>query len=528
MGAGRSVFTNFGKESNYTILLLGQTGSGKTSLLNLIANIYRIRRIRFEDDEVLATQELQAFGQGFVTDLSVENALEDSMASKTSDARVYQLELAENWFLTIMDTPGFGDSRGIEVDQEHVKRIMGCLKEKIQSINCVMVVVNGREARMTATMTYVLSQLTVVMPKAVMEHIAVVFTNTETKRKLNFNIESFKDIGLPVPKYECLENPFGAVQKATAAYPEGADMPDDEREELTEDIRKSLKALEKVGWMVHDLKPIPSIRFAELNTKREKMEALLANNLELIVEHQRLVADLNLHRKQIASSGNLVPLEREFVRWYISREMFSWSKYVCHSSGCHCNCVTSEVFSPFASLWCLFNDGTACTHCGHTYAKHRVSRDGWKSTTVTEKVDVGNTVGEAEERLQEQIANATRQKQALAQELDAALDEYAKLGLRNAYMHLLRSQKAVLQERLQTAPDDETLKRLLDTIKKSLTEVEEAAESTCCICHERAANTVLSCGHKTFCEYCAQQVGTCPLCRAHVTSRMPASITAAS
>ena len=57
------------------------------------------------------------------------------------------------------------------------------------------------------------------------------------------------------------------------------------------------------------------------------------------------------------------------------------------------------------------------------------------------------------------------------------------LGLRNAYIHLLRSQKALLEERLGVMPDDETLKMLLDTMVTSLKAVEEAAESACYLLH---------------------------------------------
>ena len=519
MGVGRSaLFTNFSAEYNYTVLLLGQTGSGKTSLLNLMANCYGVCRVHGEKEN-LTEAELRAFGQGRVTDLSVENALRDPMASKTSDARVYQIQLASNWHFTIIDTPGFGDSRGLEVDKRHVQRIMACLKEKIQSINCVMLVVNGRESRMTATMKYVLSQLTAVMPKAVMDHIAVVFTNTEKRRQLNFKIQAFSEVGMDLPKYECIDNPFGMVQEFTSAC--DREIEEEDLEDLTKSIQKSLEALEKVGWMVHDLPPVPSISFSELNAKREEIEALLANNLELIVQRERLVADLQRHRQEIAASGILVPLTRRVTLWEIKREKFSWSKYVCHVSGCHCNCATSQVISPFASLWCFFNESSVCTRCHHNYARHRVSRDGWQSREIIEHVDVGSTAREAEERLQQQIAEAAQQKLVLAQELDRALEDYAKLGLRNAYLHLLRSQKAVLEERLAAMPDDETLRRLLDTLMKSLKEVEEAAESTCCICFVGAADTVLNCGHKTFCADCARQVGTCPLCRELVTSRTP-------
>ena len=524
MGAGKSLFTKFERGCNYTVLLLGQTGSGKTSLLNLIANYSGVLHIL--DEGVLSAGELHAFGQGRVTDLSVENALDDPLASKTSDARVYQLELASNWFFTIIDTPGFGESRGLDVDKQHVERIMACLKEKIQSINCVMLVMNGRESRMTTTMKYVLSQLTAVMPKAVLDHVVAVFTNTETKRKLNFAVSSLGEVGLNAPKFECVENPFGMVKDTTAAY--GLNLPEDDREEMTGEIRKSLKALEQIGWLVHDMEPVPSMRFQELNAKREEIEALLANNLELIVEQERLVSDLQRHRQQIVSSGVASRLTRQVTRWVLKREMFSWSKYVCHVPDCHCNCATSNVISPFASLWCFFNEQSVCTTCGHIYAKHRVSCDGWKSEEITEEVDVGSTVDEAEENLQARIAGAAAQKLALAHELDMALEDYAKLGLRNAYLHLLRSQKAVLEERLAAMPEDETLKTLLDTLIKSLKEVEEAAESTCCICFVGVADTVLNCGHKTFCADCAQQVGTCPLCRQLVTSRAPISSAAAS
>ena len=196
------------------ILLLGQTGSGKTSSLTLIANYQGVNHIL--EDGVLTQPDLEAFGQGRVTDLSVENAVGDPMASKTSDARVYQLALATNCNWMIINTPGFGDSRGLHEDKNHIQRIMACLKNKIQSINCVMVVANGREARMTATMNYVLCQLTAVMPRAVMDHMVVVFTNTETKRKLNFAVTSFSEVGMPTPKFECIENPFGTVQAVTA------------------------------------------------------------------------------------------------------------------------------------------------------------------------------------------------------------------------------------------------------------------------------------------------------------------------
>ncbi len=40
------------------------------------------------------------------------------MASKTSDAKKYEIKLGHALF-TIIDTPGFGDSRGMQYDNSH-------------------------------------------------------------------------------------------------------------------------------------------------------------------------------------------------------------------------------------------------------------------------------------------------------------------------------------------------------------------------------------------------------------------------
>jgi len=44
------------------------------------------------------------------------------MASKTSDAARYEMIIGHAKF-TIIDTPGFGDSRGMAVDAEHFEKI---------------------------------------------------------------------------------------------------------------------------------------------------------------------------------------------------------------------------------------------------------------------------------------------------------------------------------------------------------------------------------------------------------------------
>ena len=52
----------------------------------------------------------------------LENLDGGPMASKTSDAAKYEIKIGQGKF-TIIDTPGFGDSRGTNTDDEHFKKI---------------------------------------------------------------------------------------------------------------------------------------------------------------------------------------------------------------------------------------------------------------------------------------------------------------------------------------------------------------------------------------------------------------------
>jgi len=60
------------------------------------------------------------------------------MSSKTSDARTYTIRIGYV-NLTIIDTPGFGDSRGVQADDDNFKRIKEVVLEE-GGINCICVV----------------------------------------------------------------------------------------------------------------------------------------------------------------------------------------------------------------------------------------------------------------------------------------------------------------------------------------------------------------------------------------------------
>ena len=190
---------------NSKVLLIGETGSGKTSFLNLLFNYGLAKELGFE----IGVEHFHSFN-----DIQLENAVADKMESKTSNAKKYTVSLGDT-NLEIIDTPGFGDSRGMGEDKKRMEAIMRCLKNE-EDINCVCLVINGRASRISATFGYVLCEITSILPRAIIDNIIVVFTNTTGFLQLNFEPQALQSyFGRDLQNCSfCIENPYCLLEKA--------------------------------------------------------------------------------------------------------------------------------------------------------------------------------------------------------------------------------------------------------------------------------------------------------------------------
>ncbi|XP_067249339.1 uncharacterized protein [Chanodichthys erythropterus] len=167
--------STFGKETvkeNKTIMMIRATGAGKTTLINSMINY--ILGMEWKDD--------------FRFVLIDEGKQKSQAESQTSEIMAYQINHRPGfqipYSLTIVDTPGFGDTRGIAHDQKITKKIQEFFSNPggIDSIDAVCFVVQASLARLTHTQKYIFDSILSIFGKDIADNILVMVTFADGKK----------------------------------------------------------------------------------------------------------------------------------------------------------------------------------------------------------------------------------------------------------------------------------------------------------------------------------------------------------
>ncbi|KAM8743303.1 uncharacterized protein AB9X84_017679 [Acanthopagrus schlegelii] len=154
-------------QSNRTILLVGEAGAGKSALINTLVNY--TMGVKWEDD---------------VWFQIVEEEKRNQSESQTSDVIVYQIFEFEGktlpYSLTIIDTPGYGDTRGIERDAAVSERLLDWFRsaDGVHEINAVGLVLKAAENRLSDRLMYVFDSVVSLFGKNMEQNIVALITHS--------------------------------------------------------------------------------------------------------------------------------------------------------------------------------------------------------------------------------------------------------------------------------------------------------------------------------------------------------------
>ncbi|XP_057178009.1 uncharacterized protein LOC130546665 [Triplophysa rosa] len=165
------------------ILLVGETGTGKSTLINAMVNY--IMGVRWEHKIWLEIVEIS-----------------DETESHTTAVTVYEVFAQDSPFsLTIIDTPGFGDTKGSDKDKLIGETLQELFRSEdgIHEIDAVCLVLKVTENRVHERQRYILDEILSLFGKDVEKHILILVTNshdTVPKKVLNL----IKQTKLPCAK----------------------------------------------------------------------------------------------------------------------------------------------------------------------------------------------------------------------------------------------------------------------------------------------------------------------------------------
>ncbi|XP_057365080.1 uncharacterized protein LOC130685823 [Daphnia carinata] len=150
------------------IILMGATGSGKSTLINGMINYI----LGVEWNDPFRFKCVRNEGNG-------RNQAHSQTSSVTAYTIHHQEGMAVPYSITIIDTPGYGDTRGIERDKEITAKIHRFLTQQeipIDEIHAACFVAPSGESRLTYTQRYIIESVLSIFGKDMKENLRLLVT----------------------------------------------------------------------------------------------------------------------------------------------------------------------------------------------------------------------------------------------------------------------------------------------------------------------------------------------------------------
>uniref|UniRef100_A0A6J0U538 Fibronectin type-III domain-containing protein n=1 Tax=Pogona vitticeps TaxID=103695 RepID=A0A6J0U538_9SAUR len=169
-GSSSCITYLLGKENlrvpNKVIMVMGATGSGKTTLINGMVNY------------ILGVQWRDPFRFKLIHEVTNRSQAESQTSEVTAYVVNHQKGFRVPYSLTIIDTPGFGDTRGIEHDKQITRQIREFFSTPggTDHIDAICIVVQASFARLTHAQKYVFDSVLSIFGKDIKDNIQVLVT----------------------------------------------------------------------------------------------------------------------------------------------------------------------------------------------------------------------------------------------------------------------------------------------------------------------------------------------------------------
>ncbi|KAB5588720.1 hypothetical protein CTheo_7843 [Ceratobasidium theobromae] len=351
-------------KTTVNIILVGQTGAGKTTFLSLLDNLF---------------QNKGPFDLKDTWRKELESGL-DISHSQTSEPSVYPIRFGNTMF-NILDTPGIADTRGIERDKYHLKKVNAMVKQ-MGTVDAVLLIVDGTKGRLDVSTNLTFETIKMMFPRSITDNIGVIMTHVTGPSTLKFRMHTLggdleKSSKWPIENPLALSLGFQEMESEMSPEEKGQ-----ERNKIKVAYDNTVDRLnEWLKWLDNDLRPMPTKEIDELYQKSANIEAYIDKALKDIELESKELAKQQEAKDNLSKTKNTRAYYEDLYvgkkRW--TRTVTRTHNTFCDVDGCNYNCHEScnlPKITEYTELgkYCEvfdFGESTTCLVCTHALEKHR-------------------------------------------------------------------------------------------------------------------------------------------------------------
>ncbi|KAK9952913.1 hypothetical protein ABG768_016941 [Culter alburnus] len=403
------------------ILMVGETGTGKTTLINVMINymlgVQREDKVWFE-----------------ITDDQCDRT---SFHSQTSIITVYGFYPQESPIhLTIIDTPGYGDTRGADLDKQIAKSLCSLIKsaEGVCEVDAVCLVINAHHSRPTVRQQYIFDSVQSLFGKDVLENIVLLFTHSTGAPPKNA-LTAVEEAKIKCTVNDKKKPVFFLFDNCQS---EPADEEDDEDEQrLDQSWNRSFRGMEGLFKLLDTIKPKSLQMTQDVLQQRKKLDTniySLRSRVQKIKQKQKELKQtqeaLEKNKKDVKNNKNFEDEVEVSYKVKVDIDHSLASVAMC-CTVCQENCHYPGCWRISGLLWCEMIKNNHCTVCTNKchYSEH--VKEAKIYVTKTRKKKGTN------EELKKKYNDKIREDESLVKKLEEDLQELEtqKMKLVNEAFH---------------------------------------------------------------------------------------------
>ena len=421
------------KKCDKVLMVVGATGSGKTTVLNGLFNF--ILGVKWNDQYRfrLVDESSQVEGKTQAT----------SQTSWITSYTIHQIYGSKfPYSLTIIDTPGFGDTQGIKRDKEiteQIRKFFSTVGEiGIDHIDAVGFVVQAALPRLTHTQTYIFDSVLSLFGKDIKDNIFLFLTFADGQKPAA--LAALELAKIPYRSYFKFNNSAMFVDS-------GANASDDDDEENFDEMfwKMSNKSYKKFLHSHLDIVEAKSLvltktvleKRSQLETFIEGIQVDIQRGLIKCEEVTRELKVMQEHQKDIESSKDF--------KYEVKKS--TWEKKSSERKAVNCKSCEKTCHYPcghlMAATCSTINWWFNCVNCGCGIRKHERTDNRYELVTqiITKtkedmlqkyKTATGRkmTANEMKTKAQEELQAIQEQLVGLTESARKALEELNKIALK--------------------------------------------------------------------------------------------------